>query len=95
MGVSQSIVSLSSFAGIFVSRNKPLYNILLRPPLTLLCNSGRKRIRVCSGFVIRWNDSTSIGTILTSAALVRPPCGDDVRVSNKFLFFYFFCGEGV
>lgn len=55
LGVSQSIVSLSSFAG-------------------------RKRIRVCSGFVIRWNDSTSIGTILTSAALVRPPCGDDVRV---------------
>uniref|UniRef100_A0A0E0FK37 PDZ domain-containing protein n=1 Tax=Oryza nivara TaxID=4536 RepID=A0A0E0FK37_ORYNI len=55
LGVSQSIVSLSSFAG-------------------------RKRIRVCSGFVIWWNDSTSIGTILTSAALVRPPCGDDVRV---------------
>uniref|UniRef100_A0A0E0JH33 PDZ domain-containing protein n=1 Tax=Oryza punctata TaxID=4537 RepID=A0A0E0JH33_ORYPU len=55
LGVSQSIVSLSSFAG-------------------------RKRIRVCSGFVIRWNDSTSTGTILTSAALVRPPCRDDVRV---------------
>ncbi|KAL6627715.1 hypothetical protein ACP70R_031441 [Stipagrostis hirtigluma subsp. patula] len=55
--VSQSIVSLSSFAG-------------------------GKRIRVCSGVVLRLNDNADKPMILTSAMLVRSLNGDNVMISD-------------
>ncbi|CAO2192910.1 unnamed protein product [Urochloa humidicola] len=55
--VSQSIVSLSTFAG-------------------------GKRIRVGSGFVMRWNDSTDRHMIITAATLVRSIDGENTVVPD-------------